>query len=103
MSTNQPYAEELKLEAVKQIAERGHKVAEVSARSASGSTACTSGSRSTVRSSPSARLRRGRQAEEWRRRKAEIRRVTEERDILEEAARIQAMHGTPPVRTMRRR
>ena len=32
MKTNQPYPEEFKIEAVKQITERGHKVAEVSAR-----------------------------------------------------------------------
>lgn len=32
MKTNQPQSEEFKTEAVKQITERGHKVAEVSAR-----------------------------------------------------------------------
>jgi len=32
MKTNQPYPDEFKTEAVKQITERGHKVAEVSAR-----------------------------------------------------------------------
>ncbi len=32
MKTNQPYPEELKIEAAKQITERGHRVVEVSAR-----------------------------------------------------------------------
>ena len=32
MKTNQPYPEEFKIEAVQQITQRGHKVAEVSAR-----------------------------------------------------------------------
>lgn len=32
MKTSQPYPEEFKIEAVKQITERGHKVADVSAR-----------------------------------------------------------------------
>ena len=32
MTTKQPYPEEFKIEAVKQITERGHRVADVSAR-----------------------------------------------------------------------
>lgn len=45
--SKQRYPEEFKTEAVKQITERGHKVADVSARLglASASTACINGSR----------------------------------------------------------
>jgi transposase-like protein len=43
MKTNQPYPEEFKIEAVKQITKRGHKVAEVSSRiGVSQHTACPS-------------------------------------------------------------
>ena len=57
MTNNQPYPEEFKIEAVKQITERCHKVAEVSRGSASASTACTSGSSSTAHRLPSVRPR----------------------------------------------
>ena len=85
MKTNQPYPEEFKIEAVKQITERGHKVADVSARigvsqhslykwiKAFGVPAVERQARSS-------------QAEELRQLKAELKRVTEERDILKKAA-----------------
>lgn len=43
--SKQRYPEEFKTEAVKQITERGHKVAEVPSGLASASTACINGSR----------------------------------------------------------
>jgi transposase len=45
--SKQRYPEEFKIEAVKQITERGHKVADVSASLASASTACINGSKSS--------------------------------------------------------
>ena len=77
--------EEFKIEAVRQIAERGHKVADVSARLGVSqhslyqwikSHASPSGERSLQTS----------QSDELRRLKADLKRVTEERDILKKAA-----------------
>lgn len=60
------YAEELKIEAVKQVTEGGYRVTEVT----------EVGERLQTRS----------QADELQRLKAELKRVTEERDILKKAA-----------------
>jgi len=61
------FTEEFKIEAVKQVTERGHPVAEVSVR---------------LGVSAEQRAEHDSQADEIRRLKAELRRVTEERDIL---------------------
>ena len=83
--SKQRYPEEFKIEAVRQIAERGHKVADVSARLGVSqhslyqwikSHASPSGERSLQTS----------QSDDLRRLKAELKRVTEERDILKKAA-----------------
>ena len=85
MKTNQPYPEEFKIEAVKQITERGHKVAEVSARIGVSQHSLYKWIKAY--SAPTAeRQAHASQTEELRRLKAELRRVTEERDILKKAA-----------------
>jgi transposase len=85
MKTNQPYPEEFKIEAIKQITERGHKVAEVSARIGVSQHSLYKWIKAY--GAPEAeRHANASQAEELRRLKAELKRVTEERDILKKAA-----------------
>ena len=79
------FTEEFKIEAVKQVTERNHPVAEVAAR------LCVSGyslyqwiKRYSV--SPVERAVAADQQAEMRQLKAELKRVTEERDILKKAA-----------------
>lgn len=85
MQSKQPYPEEFKIEAVKQITERGHRVADVSARIGVSQHSLYKWIKAY--SGPAAeRLAQVSQAEELRRLKAEFRRVTEERDILKKAA-----------------
>lgn len=85
MTKNQPYPEEFRIEAVKQITERGHKVAEVSARIGVSQHSLYKWIK--IYSAPAdVRQTQNVQAEELRRLKAELRRVTEERDILKKAA-----------------
>lgn len=80
MQSNQLYPEEFKIEAVKQITERGHRVADVSARI--GASQHSLYKRIKAYSAPAAeRQAPVSQAQELRRPKAELRRVTEERDI----------------------
>lgn len=55
MTNKQPYPEEFKIEAVKQITERHHRVADVPARIGVSHTACTSGSKLTQRRRPNGR------------------------------------------------
>jgi len=85
MKTNQPYPEEFKIEAVKQITERGHKVAEVSARIGVSQHSLYKWIKAYGAPEPE-RKAQATQAEELRRLKAELKRVTEERDILKKAA-----------------
>lgn len=79
------YAEELKIEAVKQVTESGHRVAEVADRlGVSGYSLYQWIKQYGV---PEAeRLQSRSQADELRWLKAELKRVTEERDILKKAA-----------------
>ncbi|QPF72619.1 IS3 family transposase [Roseateles sp. DAIF2] len=87
MKTNQPYPEEFKIEAVKQITERGHRVADVSARIGVSQHSLYKWIK--VYSAPGAeRQAQVSQAEELRRLKAELRRVTEERDIPKKGRRV---------------
>lgn len=79
MKTKPPYPEEFRIEAVKQITERGHKVAEVSARIGVSQHSLYKWIKAY--GMPAAeRHAQVSQAEELRRLKAELRRVTEERD-----------------------
>ena len=83
--SNKRYTEEFKIEAVKQITERGHGVADVSARlDVSVHSLYAWIKRYSL--SPQERQEQSGQQEEVRRLKAELRRVTEERDILKKAA-----------------
>ena len=86
MQSKQPYPEEFKIEAVKQITERGHRVADVSARIGVSQHSLYKWIKAY--SAPAAeRQAQMSQAEELRRLKAELRRVTEERDILKNGHR----------------
>ncbi len=79
------YPEEFKAEAVKQITERGHSVADVAGRLGVSIHSLYAWQRQ--REKPSgARQTETDHAAELRRVKAELRRVTEERDILKKAA-----------------
>jgi len=83
--SRQPYPEGFKIEAVKQITERGHKVAEVSARIGVSQHSLYKWIKAY--GVPASERQVGNsQAEELRRLKAELKRVTEERDILKKAA-----------------
>jgi len=83
--SKQRYPEEFKTEAVKQITERGHKVADVSARLGVSQHSLYQWIK--VHRVPAAeRQALGSQIDELRRLKAELKRVTEERDILKKAA-----------------
>ena len=83
--SKQRYPEEFKIEAVKQITERGHKVADVSARLGVSQHSLYQWIKAK-QMSPDQRQAQGTQADEMRRLKAELKRVTEERDILKKAA-----------------
>lgn len=79
------YTEEFKAEAVKQVTERGHAGSEVAARL--GVSAWSLHRWVKERQGPPAeRVQASEQAGELRRLKAELKRVTEERDILKKAA-----------------
>lgn len=78
------YPEEFKIETVKQITERGHPVAEVASRiGVSQHSLYAWLKRYSLPGSGGSE--RGGQAEEIRRLKAELKRVSEERDILKKA------------------
>ena len=79
------YTEEFKIEAVKQVTERGHPAMEVAARLG---VSAHSLYQWTMRYSapPTERQKADDQQVEMRRLKAELKRVTEERDILKKAA-----------------
>ena len=81
----QRYPEEFKTEAVKQITERGHKVADVSARLGVSQHSLYQWIKAH-RMAAAQRQAQGSQAEELRKLKAELNRVTEERDLLKKAA-----------------
>jgi transposase len=79
------YPEEFKIEAVKQILEHGHSVADVSRRLGVSTHSLNQWIR--LQQIPAAhQLTQASQSEELRRIKAELKRVTEERDILKKAA-----------------
>ena len=85
MTNKKPYPEEFKIETVKQITQRGHRVAEVSTRI--GVSRHSLYKRGKVYAMPAPeRHQQMSQTEEVRRLKAELKRMTEERDILKKAA-----------------
>jgi transposase len=79
------YPEEFKIEAVRQIVERGHPVAEVSSRLGVSQHSLYKWIKQQ-QTPPGQRQEHLTQTEEMRRLKAELKRVTEERDILKKAA-----------------
>jgi len=83
--TKQPYPEEFKIEAVKQITERGHRGTDVSTRIGVSQHSLCKWIKAYAVPAPE-RLMQTPQTEELRRLKAELKRVTEERDILKKAA-----------------
>jgi transposase len=83
--SNKRYPEEFKIEAVRQIAERGHPVAEVSARLGVSQHSLYKWIKEQ-QTPAGQRQAQVTQSEEMRRLKAELKRVTEERDILKKAA-----------------
>ena len=83
--SKQRYPEEFKTEAVKQITERGHKVAEVSARLGVSPHSLYQWIKAHQTPAPERQAQLS-QSDELRRLKAELKRVTEERDILKKAA-----------------
>jgi transposase len=79
------YTEEFKVEAVKQVSERGHPVAEVASRLGVTTHSLYEWLRKYSASAPERQATQG-QESEIRKLKAELKRVTEERDILKKAA-----------------
>lgn len=79
------YTEEFKAEAVKQVTDRGHSVADVAGRLGV-SIHSLYAWRKQYGTSSSLQGAAAGEAEELRRLKSELRRVTEERDILKKAA-----------------
>ena len=81
----QRYPEEFRIKAVKQVFEHGHRVADVSRRLGVSTHSLYKWIK--LQQIPAAqRLEHSNQSEEMRRLKAELKRVTEERDILKKAA-----------------
>ena len=85
MNKQTRFPEEFKIEAVKQVTERGHRVAEVAARLGVSQHSLYGWIKRYSRS-PEVRAVQDTQSDELRRLKAELKRVTEERDILKKAA-----------------
>ena len=79
------YTEEFKIEAVKQVTERGHPVVEVASRLGVSQHSMYEWIKQFGVPAPQ-RAEARNQQEEIRRLKSELRRVTEERDILKKAA-----------------
>ena len=85
MTNKKPYPEEFKIETVKQITQRGHRVAEVSTRIGVSRHRLYKWIKGYAMPAPR-RNQQMAQTEEVRRLKAELKRMTEERDILKKAA-----------------
>lgn len=87
MASKQPYSEEFKIEAVKQIIDRGHKTADVSARLGVSQHSLYKWMKAYQTPKPERQLQ-ATQAEELRRLRAELKRVTEERDISKKGSGV---------------
>jgi len=85
------YPEEFKIEAVKQVTERGHNVAEVAARLGVTTHSLYAWLKKYGPRSVEHQTEKDQEAE-IRRLKAELKRVSEERDILKKAAAYFAKH-----------
>ncbi len=83
--SNKRYTEEFKVEAVKQITERGYRVQDVATRLDVSQHSLYAWIKQYSLPKP-ARDEQASQQEELRRLRAELKRVTEERDILKKAA-----------------
>lgn len=83
--SNKRYTDEFKIEAVKQVTERGHTVADVAARLDVSSHSLYQWVK-RFSAPPAERKAADDQQAELRRLKAELKRVSEERDILKKAA-----------------
>ena len=83
--SNKRYPEEFKIEAVRQIVERGHKVADVAARLGVSTHSLYAWKKKFGPDAPEHQVKATDQAEIKRLQK-ELKRVTEERDILKKAA-----------------
>ena len=83
--SNNRYTDEFRAEAVKQITERGHSVADVAARLGVSIHSLYAWQRKLAKPTATRQADTD-QAAELRRVKSELRRVTEERDILKKAA-----------------
>lgn len=79
------YPEEFKIEAVKQVTERGYSISEVAERLGVTTKSLYDWQKRYGHNSP-AQLKANDQEAELRRLRSELRRVTEERNILKEAA-----------------
>ena len=86
MSSGKRYTEEFKIEAVKQVTERGYSVAEVAERLGTTTHSLYAWIKRYGEQSPQQISMADSQAENAQL-KAELRRVTEERDILKKAAK----------------
>ena len=82
MSTRIRYTEEFKREAVSQVVERGHSVASVAGRLGVSTKSLYDWTKRYGDKGP----KRSKEADELKAVKAELKRVTEERDILKKAA-----------------
>ena len=83
--SNKRYPEEFKIEAVRQITDKGYPVAEVASRLGVSQHSLYKWVKEQQTPTGQHRQKLS-QTEELRRRKAELKRVTEERDILKKAA-----------------
>jgi transposase len=86
MTTKQPYPEEFKIEAVKQITQRGHRVADVSTRIGVSQHSLYKWIKAHAGPVSERQSQQTSSTEELRRLKAELKRVSEERDLLKKAA-----------------
>ena len=87
MSSQQKrFTEEFKIEAVRQITERGHRVADVAQRLGVSAHSLYQWRKRYGQADGLSLRRKADQSTEVRKLKAELRRVTEERDILKKAA-----------------
>lgn len=91
MSSSKRYPDEFKIEAVKQVTERGHSVAEVADRLGTTTHSIYAWIKKFGPDATEHQAQADEQAE-IRRLKKELKRVTEERDILKKAAAYFANH-----------